>query len=507
MYSTRGLIKPAGIAFIAIACIAAAHADFKDLLGRIPGEANAIVIIDVEKALNSPLGMREKWKEMQANAYADKPLIVPPGATKVVMAALIDPSTVQSVWEVSAIDLSQPVSIDTIARAEGGYTETLADKAAAWSPINAYFVALDKQVLGAITPANRQFASRWARQKQTLGGAFVSTFLRVAATGIDQGGEIVMALDLEDIISEKRVTRRIQSGDFESLVGKKFDIKALTAALASVKGISLRVDIGEEIVGKGTIEFGNDAAPLKDIAKPVLLEILAKSGMYIEEFNSFTVNVSGKRVTAEGKLTSNGLRRLLSVIQPPSPLTDAPPAPAAPSGGAAQQPNDPPPAANSGAPNAKASQQYYRAIVDILDKLGKEVGTGAKSASLSQSANWMTRDAKRIERLPILNVDPELVTWGGDVASRLKEAASVFSVGQLATHSRTSSIGDYATYSTDEYTSEDAVRPENIDRERRAAAYEEKARATETALKMLGDLQVRRNQLRQALTERYKVEF
>jgi len=76
-----------------------AQADFKSLLGRVPGDANTIVLIDVEKVLNSPLGLREGWKAKMANTYVRKPLIVPPDASRVVMAAWIDPGDMNTIWE------------------------------------------------------------------------------------------------------------------------------------------------------------------------------------------------------------------------------------------------------------------------------------------------------------------------------------------------------------------------------------------------------------------------
>lgn len=154
-------------------------ADVSDLLGRIPPGANAIVVIDVDGVVTSPLGLRNNWKEKLADAYAAKPLIVPPNARKVVMASWIEPTSMLPIWEASVMELSGAPSMERIAKSERGFVDTLAGKQAAWSPINAYFLRLDGRLLGALCPADRQFAARWAGQDEAT-GKLVSAYLRSA---------------------------------------------------------------------------------------------------------------------------------------------------------------------------------------------------------------------------------------------------------------------------------------------------------------------------------------
>ena len=56
-----------------------ARAEFKDMLRLVPGEANALLVVDVEKVLKSPMAIREGWPQAQTDAYAAKPMVVPPG--------------------------------------------------------------------------------------------------------------------------------------------------------------------------------------------------------------------------------------------------------------------------------------------------------------------------------------------------------------------------------------------------------------------------------------------
>ncbi len=496
-------------AVLCLAATAARAAEFRDLLGRVPGEANALVVVDVEKILNSPLGQREGWRTKLSDAYANKPVVVLPGTRRVVMAALLDPGSADSIWEVSIMDVDKPPAIDAVAKAEKGYADTLGDKPAAWSPINAYFVQLDPSVFGAVCPANRQFAARWARQKQTLGGAFVSTYLRLAAAAVDQGTEVVMALDLEDVTSAPKVHRRLRQEPFESLEGKQVDVAALAKLLASIKGLTLRIEVGEDISGKGVIEFGADTAVLGDLAQPLLLELLGKAGMGLPDFENWKVTVRGKNVTAEGKLTSEGFRNLLSVVNPPAPaqLIAATAKPAAPAGQEPGKEPPPKPGADQKADVVAATQQYYQTVTKILDNLETKIGTGSKGASLADSANWTGRDARRIDRLPILNVDRDLVAWGGEVSSRLKEIGGIMEVGGIQTRARTSGIQNTNTYGDPYYDPSAGERVAGIDGQRRQAAQEEKVKAYEAAGKIIREMRGSRAKIRAMLTDRYGAEF
>jgi hypothetical protein len=40
-----------------------ATANYYELLRRVPESANAIILIDVERMLMSPIAMKEKWRE------------------------------------------------------------------------------------------------------------------------------------------------------------------------------------------------------------------------------------------------------------------------------------------------------------------------------------------------------------------------------------------------------------------------------------------------------------
>lgn len=492
--------------FAAVFCCAlrAAQADDTNLLSRIPPGANAVAIIDVDKILNSPMGIQEHWKDKLKNAYAAKPLIVPPNASRLVLASLIDPSTMQPAWEVSVIELKTSPSMKNIARAEGGYVDTISEKQAVWSPINAYFVRLDTRLLGTVAPANRQFAARWARLGASQGNN-LTPYLQTATASMDAKTSYLFAMDLEDATSPRKVRRRIEMGDFESVADQTANAEKIAAVIASIKGVSLRVSIGDEPVGSGIVEFGLPVAPIGKFAKPLLLEALAKFGVAIDGLDTWKFAVKGNKLTLDGKLPVEGLRQLFSIVDPPSPLPTA------------DSDDDESDSSENGKDSERsnaavvaASKQYYAAIAKIMDNVGKKI-RGA--TSMTAGAKWVAGDARRIGRLPIVNVDPDLVNWGTEVSSRLNDLASAVGMGGLQARSRAVGIqdanvsGGYSRELEIRSDPNDRINQQNVKRQRAAATAEQKAQTAQIATKILSDLETSRSQIRAALTQKYHAEF
>jgi hypothetical protein len=347
-------------------------------------------------------------------------------------------------------------------------------------------------------------SGRWLRRGPTAGE--LSPYLQsaVAAPGDDS---YVFAMDLEDVTSPRKVRRRLEEESFASLDGKNIDVDKVGQLLASLKGLTLRVKVDDDATGIGVIEFGRPAAPLAGVAKPLLLEILDQCGAMVDDFNDWKVTVKGNTIALDGKLSADGLRKLFSIVDPPSPM-------------AAGDGDDSKPAAPGDKPTDEkavvaASKQYYAAVADIIDNVGKKI---RNSASMTQGAAWVARDARRIDRLPILNVDPELVSWGTQVSTGLGNLAGVVGVGGLQARSRTVGIADAYTSGADSgwagnvvgaqgINPNDSVDRRNVTRQRRAAAADEKAKTAQVAVQMFREIETSRAQVRAAMTQKYKVSF
>jgi hypothetical protein len=267
--------------------------------------------------------------------------------------------------------------------------------------------------------------------------------------------------------------------------------------LGGMHGIMLQISVGESITARASVEFEKDAALLKDSAKPVMLAVLKKVGLRTDDVQDWKATVEGKNVTMQGNLSAAGLRELLGMVQSPIPAITTKTAAAAPGGTAANAaPADP----------AEASRRYYKAVAASLTNLRE--GTSVQATATS------TRNAaKRIDQLPILNVDPALVQWGGMVSTRLKQAVSVLSVGQNQINSRVAGVKDpeYTTYSYDRdgyaTSSTGSVVTENSRNERRQAASQQKAETYQQALVILNDIAETAPKIRAEMVAKFNVEF
>ena len=479
-------------AALALTMCAAARANFKSLSQRLPASSNAVIAVNVEKLLQTPFAKSEEWAQSSAAALANQPVMIPPGSTRLVMAAEVQPSTLESIWEMSVIEMKQVPPAKAIADAEGGYIDRVWDKDAVCSPINAYFVPLDGNTLASITPANRAAISKWVRTPTSPEGNVASEYLKPVLTGLGDQTDIVMAMDLEGAFSLPRIRRWLDESAIKEI--KPTDMDAVTRTLGGLKGITFEMKVNQDVTGKLNVDFDKDASVLRESAKPILTGVLNAAGMRMDDLQSWNAVVVGKRVTMEGKVSAQSLRRLLSIVQSPIPAVTvaAPPAAAAP-GDAAASP-------------AAASQKYYKVICATLD------GFSAQN-SASDSAMWARSAAKRIEKLPILNVDPQLVQWGTLVSTKLKQAGATMGMAQTEINSRVAGVMDPG-YSIGYYDNEgnytsdvSRVDSENASRQRRQAALEQRAQAQQQAVQILGEIAETRPQIRAAMVEKYQVEF
>lgn len=499
---TARLTRSAGLsAAIAVLMAVPALADVNDLLERVPPGANAIAYMNVESLLNSKLGRVEKWRDMMSDAYEAGPLIAPPDSKQVLLASWLEPTTVESLWEVSVIEVGKAISMQRIARDAEGLLDSLGGKPAAWVPANAYMIRLDKHLLGVVSPADRQFAARWSARSSSQ-SAPLSPYLRAAGRKIGPKTDYLLALDLEDVISEKRFRHRLAMDEFECLADKKIDFHRISDIVASIKGLTLTVTVGGEIKGNCEIDFGQPVSELSPFAKPLLMEILDKTGASLDDVHRWSFKPGETSITATGTLSTADLRRLCSIINPPSPIhTDD----------AADSPKDKTSTgAASESQRAAASQRYFKAVSKIVDGFGARVRS---ADSLTRGATYVARDARNIGRLPILNVDPELATWGAGVSSRMLEVASALGVSGLQARSRAESILN--PYTGGGQVSELEIRGDpnaetdrqNAARMRRAAVAEEKGRILQQASQLLLELEASRSQIRAAMTQKYTVNF
>ena len=494
------------LALVACVWTPRASADFASLTVRLPAETDAIVAVNVEKLLASPLATTEKWGQVNLADWASSPVMVAPGATRVLAGiGMSAADEMEPAWEICLTEMSPMPSLDALVDAEAGYLDRLWDKDAVHSPVNAYFIPLDKQVLASITPADRRGAVRWLREPAAATPALKSPYLAGVVKGLKEQTHVLMAMDLEGVASVPEIRRRLDEAELPELKDK--DLAALAQVLGSTLGVTFTANASDKLVGKAVVQFKDDPAVLAPVAKPLVASVLRRHGLWLDDLEGWKYAVNGRALTMEGELSSAALRKLLWLAQTPMPAATVPNA--VKTGAAQAKATD---ANGKPVDAAQASLRYYKSITSILDGFSPQM-------SASATAVWFRRGGKRIDQLPILGVDPELVKWGSAVSAKFKELAGGAAVTQTQINARVAGVrsSDYGGYGYDgsgyyKRTSDAAGAEQRRynqakAQESRAAALEQKAQAQQAAIRALDEMVGSREQIRAQMVSKYNIEF
>src|SRR4029450_4802390 len=70
-----------------------ASAQFEQLAAKIPSTANAIVLLDAQRIMASPIAQQEGWKERYEQAFASGLVSISPDTRRMVLGVAIDYQT------------------------------------------------------------------------------------------------------------------------------------------------------------------------------------------------------------------------------------------------------------------------------------------------------------------------------------------------------------------------------------------------------------------------------
>jgi hypothetical protein len=489
---------------LAIALVLPARAQFRELVAKLPKSANAVVLLNVDKALDSPMGIREGWKKKIEKSFAAGMIRVPPQATDFVLASQIDLEFMQPIWSAAVMNLSENVSIPQIAERRGGTLDQLENLSGAALPNDTYVVRFAPRTVGAMQPANRQSVLRWIREVQG-GKGEVSPYLQKAAGYSDDAAtDIIMAIDLDGALSWEWAAKYLKRNNDRFKLSDA-DLKDAATVLGGVQGVRLGIRLADRPFGKLTVDFRTNPITMTAIAKPLIVQALADGGMKIDDLDDWKVEMGPTTISLSGYLTTSGLRRAMAIIETPTSsesVADKSPPQTSPEASLSVQ--------------AKASLDHYRAVVDMFDDLKKDMGS---VANLASTQTYFDKYAKRIERLPILNVDPEVLSYSAFVASSLRAAsgavrnmgiqsgvrqAEIVSSGAGgASYGRYGMYGGYAAVNSYDRTS-DARAAES---QRRVVRAEEKADMATNVQQLRAGVVSATTDIRRKMTQKYQVEF
>jgi hypothetical protein len=298
---------------------------------------------------------------------------------------------------------------------------------------------------------------------------------------------LMVAADLKDSFSPLSVEQQLSG--FSSLKSKP--PKAVASVLASVKGVSIiigRRSLAECILA---VEFEKSPASLLPIANELLGEILERNGSAAPEVLTWKVKADGNTLSFQGSILEDSLIGVLGVFS----LGD--------------QANS---IANSLSGKisldksdvdhtAYTSKYYFDEIGTVVERVRKH-----KSQTTGSRARWNDQQARRIDEMSTLNVDPQAVDYGANVAELLRGNALTIRSGNISAGASKTAQGANRGYYNNSYgygynNAYDVAASKRVtDAAARGAAYSDYTSVLSTIDQMTAEV-------RRALTAKYKIQF
>jgi hypothetical protein len=262
--------------------------------------------------------------------------------------------------------------------------------------------------------------------------------------------------------------------------------------------------LGSPPNGRVTVDFRETPAISAAAAKKLFLGYLAERGMLIDDFQQWQGEVQGTTVSLAGKMSTPGIRKLLSVIECPAPAAANPDAPTKSASG------------SDSSAQAANTQAYFKNVTSMFDDLKEDM---QEATSLASTTLYFDKYARRIERLPMLDVDPQMLEYGAYVAAQLRQSSGAVRTMGIRKGARTREItsggGDedyyyYGGYGYGRYNSgvTGMVNDlKDVEQQRGIVRAQEKANMATSVHQIRADVIAATSDIRRQMTEKYRVQF
>jgi hypothetical protein len=172
--------------------------------------------------------------------------------------------------------------------------------------------------------------------------------------------------------------------------------------------VTLGVRFRDKANGKLRFDFAANPAVLDNCAKPLALEALNQAGMMIDDFAVWQAKIEGNSVFLSGEFSPRGLREFLSILETPLRLDENP--------------------QDAGSKDkqiiAKHTLENFKTIqIMMRDARYPEAGQQTGAMTSGSYAQWLDRYAKKIDRLPVTQVDDDMINFAATTAQQLRAIA------------------------------------------------------------------------------------
>ena len=394
--------------------LVAAEQSAGDLLKLVPDTVNAVVVVRVKDLTNTPRGQRENWAKKHETEFLAGSLHIPPTVDTLVRGVSFHLEDAGSPLVFSVASWQRMSSIADLAKREGTEVEWIGPVPTARTSRGALVAEILPGVTGLIRPGFRQEMARWIarceRKDNPVPAAYFTETIK------DESSQILMGFDTRDMFGPKLVRARLAR--MQSLAGIAAHLETLSKLIEQLRGVRLQIRVEEKTAARLSLDFGADVPKgVGEYFRPLLAEFFGDAGAFIEELETAKVEVGAQSVTLVMDLSDSSLRRVLSLLISPSPSSseaETTPMPPTPDTAVRPVPGTP-------GPNAAANQNYFTAVYQSLADLE---AMNRKAKDYAKTATWHDNYSRKIDQLPMRNVDQELLDYGADVASKLRSLAA-----------------------------------------------------------------------------------
>lgn len=395
-----------------------------------PPQTNMLVLINSKRVFGSEIAKKERAADASRAAFDAGVSIVTPDVDRLMIASNVDFEVMHTLWTAAVYSREQKkFDLIEIANKVGSSVDTIGRRDMVHLPSDAMLVDLAPATIGVMKPGNRQAVANWLKGDLSGGSSRLPSYLKEAVSFADANADIIIAIDLEDVLPPAEIRNRLSK--FSAVPAA--DLDSVAEILKGIKGITLGVTFRQSIIGSIKVDFQAGAQGLDKIGKDLLIEILQKRGMMIDDLDNWAAKTTSEQLLLTGPLSTSGVRAIGSMVS--QPLL---------------------PEITAGVEEASANAAYARSLTYFrsLESYVNEVSTkNAKLKSLMAYSKWFENYAHKIDSFSILDVDPDLVTLGSGISNSLREMAEITRTAMLDAKAARSQLENYGRdgYSSDSY--------------------------------------------------------
>lgn len=500
--TSRSIRRRRATSCLFAACVvlapAAAMAQWPERLSKLPEAPNVVAVFYVVQ-----LRLLKKKFEGTAGAPAARLIDevgadIAPDVHYLAICAQLDLQTLEPQWELSIAHASKLPTADELAQQEGGHVDEIGGKKAVWSPRQAYLIPLDPKRLAVVRPASRQRLVRWEQLVREEKHEGLTPYLQEAVSARTDDYPIILAVEMDGVVSPFQAREKLSNLD--AVGGENANLDELAKLFGGLKGIVFSVGRGRDsLEGSLRIDFGASAAPLEKIGKSLVLEVLSDAGMFMDDVNHWSAKAQGNSLTLSGSVSSVNLRQMLGFLTTPAIVSSV------------QQT-----ASFSTTPEGtrvpleevtrKATKYYFDSTSATIHQC-----RNSKARNAGEQVTWNERAARKIDDLPMLNVDPDMLDYGRQVSELLRGASlTIRSVNMQAGVERAGAPSTvfrptnawYGPYGGGYVRGVNAANPQLA-----VIRAEQNRQGNSTQQENMAQIDQLTLDLRRRMTERYRIEF